>query len=169
MWAFATHEIKSIIYLFIYFIHLFNFVPENDHWAHKWPQMWISGIISYGKQMIHTVFPCCERKNEHLPYRRPPFWILRKMPPEVDDNLFAMVFETLMPIPTTMPNLKNLAPSARFTWIPLRYNVRALSAGALNFTILNSTNSTHLVWRSRGNLYASMHTLAWGWIDASCL
>ena len=27
----------------------------------------------------HSFFPGCERKNEHLPSRRRPFWILRKM------------------------------------------------------------------------------------------
>ena len=46
------------------------------------------------------------------------FEFYSRWPPEIDHNLFAMVFEILMPIPTTMPNLKNLAPSARSIWIP---------------------------------------------------
>ena len=37
------------------------------------------------------------------------FEFYARWPPEIDHILFAMVFETLMPI----PNLKNLAPSAR--------------------------------------------------------
>ena len=40
-----------------------------------------------------------------------------RWPPEIDHNLSAMVFETLMPIPNTVPNVKNLAPSARFDLI----------------------------------------------------
>ena len=45
------------------------------------------------------------------------FEFYARWPPEIDHNLFAMVFETLMPIPNTVPNLKNLAPSARFDLI----------------------------------------------------
>ena len=63
------------------------------------------------------------------------FEFYARWPPEIDHNLFAMVFETLMPIPATMPKLKNLAPSARSIWIPpplkaksswSQYNVRRL-------------------------------------------
>ena len=46
------------------------------------------------------------------------FEFYSRWPPEIDHNLFVMVFEILMPIPATMPNLKNLAPSARSIWIP---------------------------------------------------
>ena len=35
-------------------------------------------------------------------------------PPEGHLNLFAMVFGNLIPIPITIPNFKNLSPSARF-------------------------------------------------------
>ena len=34
------------------------------------------------------------------------FEFYARWPPEIDHNLFAMVFEILMPIPNTMPNLK---------------------------------------------------------------
>ena len=34
------------------------------------------------------------------------FEFYARWPPEIDHNLFAMVFETVMPIPTTVPNLK---------------------------------------------------------------
>ena len=105
--------------LFIYLFILFTFVPENDHWIHNLPQRWISGIISYGKQLIHTVFSMVvsEEMNTYLPGGGH-FEFYARWPPGIDHNLFAMVFETIMPIPTTMPNLKNLAPSARFIWIP---------------------------------------------------
>ena len=45
------------------------------------------------------------------------FEFYARWPPEIDHNLFAMVFETLTPIPNTVLNLKNLAPSARFDLI----------------------------------------------------
>ena len=54
------------------------------------------------------------------------FEFCARWPPEIDHNLFAMVFETLMPIPSTMPNLKNLAPSARSDLI-LVYSSPAIS------------------------------------------
>ena len=33
-----------------------------------------------------------------------------------EPNLFAMLFENLMPIPNTMPEIKNLPPSAQWLW-----------------------------------------------------
>ena len=38
-------------------------------------------------------------------------------PPGDYHNLFAVVFENLIPIPNTMPNCKNLSPSAQFLWL----------------------------------------------------
>ena len=37
-------------------------------------------------------------------------------PPGGYSNLLAVVFVNLMPIPNTMPNCKNLSPSAQFAW-----------------------------------------------------
>ena len=56
------------------------------------------------------------------------FEFYARWPPEIDHNLFAMVFETLMPIPNTMPNIKNLAPSARFDLF-LVYSCPAIQRG----------------------------------------
>ena len=39
-------------------------------------------------------------------------------PPGGYPNLYAVVFENLMPIPNTIPNCKNLSPSVQFLWIP---------------------------------------------------
>ena len=65
--------------------------------------------------MIHTIFSLVvsEEMNTHLPGGGH-FEFYTSWPPEIDHNLFAMVFETFTPIPNTVPNLKNLAPSARF-------------------------------------------------------
>ena len=66
--------------------------------------------------MIHTQFfslVVSEQINTYLPGGGH-FEFYARWPPEIDHNLFAMVFETSTPIPTTMPNLKNLALSARF-------------------------------------------------------
>ena len=108
------HSWPLFIYLFYLFIHFCS-----GKWIHNLPQRWIYGIILYGKQMIHTVFHLVvsEEMNTYIP-RGGHFEFYARWPPEIDHNLFAMVFETIMPIPTTMPNLKNLAPSARFIWIP---------------------------------------------------
>ena len=65
--------------------------------------------------MIHTVFHLLvsEEMNTYIPGGGH-FEFYAKWPTEIDHNLFAMVFETFTPIPNTVPNLKNLAPSARF-------------------------------------------------------
>ena len=65
--------------------------------------------------MIHTVFLLfvSEEINTHL-LGGGHFEFYSRLPPDIDHNLFAMVFETFTPISNTMPNLKNLAPSARF-------------------------------------------------------
>ena len=55
MWAYATHEVKSIIYLFIYLFYSLLF-RNTDHWTHIWPQRWCSGIISDSKPMLHKFF-----------------------------------------------------------------------------------------------------------------
>ena len=39
-------------------------------------------------------------------------------PPGGYPNLYAVVFENVMPVPNTMPNCKNLSPSAQFLRIP---------------------------------------------------
>ena len=78
--------------------------------------------------MIHRVFPLVvsEEMNTYIPGGGH-FEFYTRWPPKIDYNLFAMVFETTMPIPNTMPNLyvllfifntmpnlSNRAPSARF-------------------------------------------------------
>ena len=115
MWALFCQSKNKEPYLFIYFIYLLLFRELNDHWTHNWSHRWISGIISDGKQMIHTVLPLVvnEEMNTYLT-RGGHFEFYARWPPEIDHNLFAMVFETFTPIPNTMPNLKNLALSARF-------------------------------------------------------
>ena len=65
--------------------------------------------------MIHTVFHLVvsEEMNTYIPGGGH-FEFYAKWPTEIDHNLFAMVFETFTHIPNDVPNLKNLAPSARF-------------------------------------------------------
>ena len=77
--------------------------------------------------MIHTVFHLVvsEEMNTYIPGGGH-FEFYAKWPTEIDHNLFAMVFETFTPIPNTMPNLKNLAPSARFD-LYLVYSSPAIS------------------------------------------
>ena len=104
--------------LFIYLFILFIFVPKTDQWTLIWPRRWFSGIISDGKQMLHKFFPLLWVKEWAYIHGGGHFEFYARWPPEIDHNLFAMVFEILMPIPATMPNLKNLAPSARSIWIP---------------------------------------------------
>ena len=50
-------------------------------------------------------------------------------PPGAHPNLFAMVFRNLAPIPITIPNFKNLSPSARFD-LYVAYSSPANSKGA---------------------------------------
>ena len=79
--------------------------------------------------MLHTVFHLVvsEEMNTYIPGGGH-FEFYAKWPTEIDPNLFAMVLETFTPIPNTMPNLKNLAPSARFD-VYLVYSCLAIMKG----------------------------------------
>ena len=91
--------------------------------------------------MIHTVFPLnvSEEMNTYIPGGGH-FEFYARWPPEIDHNLFAMVFETFTPIPNTMPNLKNLAPSARFDLF-LVYSCPAMSLRREMTELLNTTKT----------------------------
>ena len=69
MWAFATLEIKSIIYLFILFIYSLLFREMTTEYIIYLKDGFLVSFHMEFRWYTHF-FPGCERRNEHLPSRR---------------------------------------------------------------------------------------------------
>ena len=73
-------------------------------------------------------------------------WLFPIRPPGGHPNLFAMFFRNLISIPITMPNFKNLSPSARFN-LYMAYSSPAIAC----------SNWSSLRWRHNGHDSVSNH------------